>query len=49
MLRKDIDDIAGPGQRPTRPQPAPNIIAPIIKFLSIFLFEGTTKFLANIG
>ena len=43
-FRKDIAEIAGPGQKPTRPQPAPNKLAPIIKFLSISFFEELEEY-----
>ena len=41
--------IAGPGHKPTKPQPAPNKIEPIISFLSISLFVGIKKLDENNG
>ena len=43
---KAIEDTAGPGHKPTKPQPMPNKEEPIISFLSKSIFCGdATKFL----
>jgi hypothetical protein len=43
IFKKEIAEIAGPGQSPTSPHPIPNKIAPKIKLLSISFFEGIIK------
>ena len=39
-LKKTKEDIAGPGHKPTIPQPMPNNEEPMIKFLSKSFLEG---------
>ena len=48
MFSKAIEEIAGPGHKPTNPQPAPKKIEPIINFLSISLLVEIEKFELNI-
>ena len=43
--KKLIDEIAGPGQSPTRPHPIPNITEPNNNFLSIFFILGKIIFI----
>ena len=43
------EEIAGPGHRPTIPQPTPKRAEPKINFLFIFLTVGISKREANNG
>ena len=49
IFNNAIEVIAGPGQKPIKPHPAPKKIEPIISFLSNSLFVGIEKFDENNG
>ena len=48
-FNKAKEEIAGPGQKPTAPQPTPKRVEPKINCESIFLIFGISELKANNG
>jgi hypothetical protein len=47
--RRPNEAIAGPGQKPAKPQPTPNSVAPASKRMSIRVLAGISNRSANAG